>query len=323
MTAGAIGKLSPGDALVQVFLKDIGGLVLVAAITGVFGKLRRMAGLAGKRCVGAMVERERMVFKEGGTPGLGGMAVLALQAKETGMNFGFSVAGDTSRGCIYERLCMAVQTFKGCVNAIQGEEVGMVEIRHAIDAVVAIQASRPKLLQVGLHEERVVLVVAVQAGLGLELIEASRVTGGAAHGLAGVFLGVTGQAEAGAGEVLEGLPLPGHSVPVLGGVAFGAVLAEKAKVELGFCMATGTISWQMLLCSKKILRGLDGSLAGVAGGASQVRVTPFQGKIGVSMVEIGHAVAAIMTGQALVAKFLQVLAHKGGIVVRVARSTIF
>lgn len=294
-----------------MLLANLGWLVLMAAVAGVFGELRRMASLARKRGVGTVVEREGMAFEEGRAPGLSGVAVLALQAKETGVNLGFGVAGDAGGGRIYEGLCMAVQAGKGGMNAIQGKEVGMVEVRHAVDAIMAIQTNRPKLLQVGLHEERVVLVVAVQAGLGLELIEASRVTGGAAHGLAGVTLAVTSQAETGAGEVLESLPLPGHSLPVLRGMAFGAILAEQAQVQLGFGVATRTIGRK----GKKILRGLESSITGVAGGTSQVCMAAIQREIGAGVVEIGHAIAAIVASQALVPILLQMLAHETGIVV--------
>jgi len=110
-----------------------------------------------------------------GHPGLGRMAVLALQAKETLVNGRLGVALDALRRCALENLIrMAGLASQWGVSAIQHEESSMVEVMHAVHPIVAVQAGWPIFHQVLAHEIGLANIfrMAIDTGLHVKTLDA-------------------------------------------------------------------------------------------------------------------------------------------------------
>lgn len=71
-------------------------LVVVTAVTGIFDISAGMAGRTGQFTLISMGQGKTMVTKLGRMPGIYGMAKLALETEEPGVNGRFAVAGTTS-----------------------------------------------------------------------------------------------------------------------------------------------------------------------------------------------------------------------------------
>ena len=81
------------------------------------------------------------------------MAVLALQPKETSVDFRLGMAAVAfGWGAFEDSIGMALLAVQGPMSAIQREEVGVVESAHAVSSVVAVQAACPILLLVNLDK---------------------------------------------------------------------------------------------------------------------------------------------------------------------------
>jgi len=87
------------------------------------------------------------------SPTLGGVAVLTVQAKQTGVQDGFSVAFYAlSRRAGENFVYMASSAIDLRVATFQEKHSGMVELVHAIDPIVAVQAKAAELVNVFGHE---------------------------------------------------------------------------------------------------------------------------------------------------------------------------
>ena len=105
----------------------------------------------------------------------------------------------------------------------------MVEAVQAVDTVVANQALGAVLLDVFLHEGRVVIRMAGLAGLRVEADVLAEVAGRTRQGDLVVIQRVTGQGETGV-AMIKSLALIGSGLPIESGVAGGAIHAEHSGV---------------------------------------------------------------------------------------------
>lgn len=142
------------------------------------------------------------------------MAVLAVQSKEAGMNRRFLVAqmAFLRRSFIY-LVGVTGGAFDLGVLSLQGEEAGMVEIAHAVSAVMAIQALRAVLVLVFGHELRVFLTVTRRAGLRINLVDISVVTPLAVQGLPLIIFCMVDEGKTGLGGMLKRSPIQGGRQP--------------------------------------------------------------------------------------------------------------
>lgn len=95
MALDTICQLCDRNILFNVFFLNPGWLMLVAAITGVGDIAAGVTGFTFDQSLTTMIEGKGMVAQLGRMPGLGGVAALAFQAKETGMYFWLGMAGNT------------------------------------------------------------------------------------------------------------------------------------------------------------------------------------------------------------------------------------
>ena len=146
-----------------------------------------------------------MPDQTGGRPGLIIVAVLALQAEESFMDFRLGMALKAfARRRAESLVCMATVAGKLCVRACQGEDFIVVEILHPVYAIVAIQAGWSELGDVLLHKLRpapVCLLVHLTGmagctGLGLEALDGFGVAARTGKGIFIKVFFVVRQAEA-------------------------------------------------------------------------------------------------------------------------------
>ena len=162
-------------------------------------------------------------------PGLGGVAVLALIAKEPSVDLRFSVTGcalpwRTSKLAID----MAFSAFQPLVRSLQWENAGVVEAAHPVDPVVTVQAGCAILLLVALHKSCACVPCGVAAyairqhtGVGIGLIDCQpchvfAMAGSAGQRFTCLVATVTGQAETAVCQVIEYLSLPLGWLPAQG-----------------------------------------------------------------------------------------------------------
>ena len=206
--------------------------MFVAAITRVLDIAAWVAGLAGLRALLAMVKREAVAAQLGRRPGLGGVAIMAVLSKKTSVDFGLGVALRALAWCSpKDALHMAVLAGDLCVRSIQGEETGVSEVAHAVQAVVTIHTGRSEVFQVLLDEGWAIgLSVAVLAG-GLDsLIDSAEMAVAAGQGLSVGFLEMVDQAEADFSFVIKRFSLPLRRLPGLRVVAGCAIARKQALV---------------------------------------------------------------------------------------------
>jgi hypothetical protein len=128
-------------------------LVVVAAVTGVFGVLCRVAGLAGNLTSSSVVQWENVLFQRRWRPCLRSMAILTFQPEETGMNGRLGVTLYTDlRGVFKYFVFMAGITLDAGVFSIQHEKIGMVKILHSINPIMTIKAGWAKLVYMFEHK---------------------------------------------------------------------------------------------------------------------------------------------------------------------------
>ena len=178
---------------------------------------------------------------------------------------------------------------------------------HAVFAIMTLQAITAILSLMLAHESRIVTSVAGNAGLRIKLTDIAGVASFAGQWLLAVILGVTDQAEASLLGMVEGLPVQAGGLPGLRSVASSAILPEQALVDGGLGVAANALGGGLLKIGDV-----------VAGGAVEVGMLSGQGKDALVMVEVSHAVLPVMTVQALGAEIVQVLAHKGWVVLGMA-----
>jgi hypothetical protein len=107
---------------------DLIWLVLVATVAGVFHIATRVACQAGNLTLLAMIQWKAVQAQQRWAPGLGSVAVLAIQTKEPGMNGWLSVAMDAGIWRTGEDL-PRVTILAGDIGmfSIQGEDSFMVK----------------------------------------------------------------------------------------------------------------------------------------------------------------------------------------------------
>lgn len=155
------------------------------------------------------------------------MTVLALQAEAAGVDVRLVVAAGALGGgvCIFLR-GVAVGTGQAGMLPFQGKVAGVVERNHAVLAVVAVQAGRPELVDMGGHLRRICGRMALNAfGQRLGGAHATGMARGAPDGLPGGIVGVQVESE-GSVCVVEWLASVLGGSPSLSRVAGCAVLTE-------------------------------------------------------------------------------------------------
>lgn len=94
-----------------------------------------------------------MEAEAGRSPGLHRVTILAFQAKTARVNFGFGVAADALPRRSFENpILVAISALDGGVSSLQGKYLGMVKVAQPVDAIMAIQASRSKLIHMLGHK---------------------------------------------------------------------------------------------------------------------------------------------------------------------------
>ncbi len=82
-------------------------------------------------------------------PGLGCVAILALHAEKTSMDRRLGMAaGAGSWRPTEDTVGVAFLAFQGSMSALQREKIIMIEVAEAINAIMAVQACRTKLILV-------------------------------------------------------------------------------------------------------------------------------------------------------------------------------
>lgn len=138
------------------------GLVIVAAITGVFRVPVCVAQFAILFSLAAVIEREIVYLQCRWRPGTGTMTVFTFQTKESRMDLRFGVALHADGGCTFEnQVGMAGLAFDLAVLPIQWEEICMVEILHPVRAIVALHTIGAIICQMFLHESRSIISLGV------------------------------------------------------------------------------------------------------------------------------------------------------------------
>lgn len=92
------------------------------------------------------------------------MAICTVCTKKTGMDLRFNMTTHAGRICVGKTRSMAVQAERLGVSSFQGEDGGMVEGRHTVHPIVALQALRVKFGLVLLHELGCLPGMAIQTG---------------------------------------------------------------------------------------------------------------------------------------------------------------
>jgi hypothetical protein len=299
---------------------DLIGLVIMAAIAGVFCIAARMAGFAADVSLAPVIERELVCPQVSGEPGLGGMASPACQAEETCVDLWLgmaprAVAGRAGKGVIG----VAIQAFEFRMPAIQQEDIGVIEGLHAIDPIVAVQASLAHLIAMLLHKAGIVFTMTADAGFGREALNFGWVASEAGKIFAGEILRMASQAKYGILFMFKRLSVQVGRSPTTGGMALAAIVMKSVRMKSGLRMA-GNAIWRNL---KKGPAGLNGRLRpGVALEAICTGMLTVQGKRCSGVIETRHAVGPIVTIQAVIPGFPDVLFHKIGLVGAVAGDAI-
>jgi hypothetical protein len=163
------------DALGQMLKLGFGGIVLVAVVAGVLGVRANVAGDTINVALPAVIQWKGVLQQLCRLPGLGGVAVGAVYAKQAGMNGRFGVAPHTIAGRAAEHFVnVAGSAFLGGVLPTQWPNLVVIKIGHFAVAVMAAQAILAKLGDVPGHKFRGLRLVALDA---LRLAKADRLRG--------------------------------------------------------------------------------------------------------------------------------------------------
>jgi len=141
MASHTIGQLLRRDSSARVALRNFGGLVVVAGITGVFGVRSRVAVLARHLPFTAVIQWEVVDTQQSRLPALNRMAVLAFQTKAAGVDLRLFMAARTiHRRTVEFLLRVAAFALQPGMFSFQWEEVRVLERMHAVYPVVALDA---------------------------------------------------------------------------------------------------------------------------------------------------------------------------------------
>ncbi len=244
MTFCTIGQLFSGYASFHVTFENLSRLVVVTTIAGVFHIVFDMAQLAFRIAITAMVQREVMDAQSGRRPGSICVAVLALQSKKAGMNFGLFVACHTFAWRALEFISvMALLALEFFVSAGNDKKVVMIEAVHPVHAVMTIQTGNPKLILVLGHKSGVTRVILVtgDTNLKINIFQITLVAVFAHHGLFIEIHLVKHQAETGSLLVFKRRTFQVCRRPGAGAMAGRAVGVKHASMSfwLGVTACTG------------------------------------------------------------------------------------
>ena len=155
MATGAVRKLFERDLFFPMLGSGFIRLVIVAPIAGVLDVAARVAVLASYFTLFAVIQGKTVLYQQGRRPGLGGVAVLAFQPKEPGVDVWLGMAACTSGGRASEDL-LSVTFLAGdlCVTPVQWEDGLVAEMSHSIHAVMAGDTVATILSLVLGHESR-------------------------------------------------------------------------------------------------------------------------------------------------------------------------
>ena len=184
-----------------------------------------------------------MHLQAGRRPGFCRVAVLALQAKKASVDVRLVVAIHALSRCdAKELVVVAILAGDFGMGAFQGEDAGMIEIGHAVGAIMAVQAFRAKLRQVFLQEfcQLAAAGMAGDAGLQVEQLDTACMAGDADQRLSIISYRVPGKAEAAGSGVLEGEPFPTGRHPGECRMAVSAIRGEHLPVRSWLSVAVGT-----------------------------------------------------------------------------------
>lgn len=141
VAVGAIRQWIQCNPSLCVVCRNWIGLVIVAAVAGDYYIVSRMACLAFDLTLTSVVEGEAMSTQLCWDPRLSCVAVLALQTEEPSVYSWFCVALHAFGGRATEYLILvACGAFQIGMATIQREKTGVIEIAHAVSAIMALKA---------------------------------------------------------------------------------------------------------------------------------------------------------------------------------------
>lgn len=214
-----------------------------------------------------MIQREGVLTQQSRAPALGGMAILALQAKESGMNVRLGMAVNTPGGSAFVAVDVTGLAIDLGVFPFQRKPAGMLKVCHAVHAVVAIQAVFSDICLMGKHKFRLrlgcLLTMAVKANTCRKISHRIHMAVTAQKCLPGKIHRMVSQAKSRRSEMLERLPFPHDVPPPLGTMAGRTIVAKQSRVHFGFRMAILALSgnlrkllislvWNMTLDARQV-----------------------------------------------------------------------
>ena len=130
-----------------------------------------MTFLAADQPFPTMIQGEGVVLEQRWRPGIGAVAVLALQPKGTGVDFRFRMTfracgWGAGKYCRLRRRAMTGLTHDLGMSPIQDKEAVVIEIAHAVDPIVTFHAAGTEMSQMALHKRRIVSSVTIGADTG-------------------------------------------------------------------------------------------------------------------------------------------------------------
>jgi len=220
MAFKTIWNIDSRNVMFEVLLSGRCWLVLVAAITGVFDIRTRVTDLASALALLAVIEREGVIAQESGRPDIHAVAVLTFHPEETGVDGRLGMTLDAlGRELAQNPFQVAIPAGDLGMASIEYEKCRMIEVIHSIPAVVTFQAVRAGMLNMGLHKGRIVLTVAVGAGIQVNRGNAARMASAAQDWLLLIIYTVMFQAEGDFFEMVVWFPFQGCWQPASCGMA--------------------------------------------------------------------------------------------------------
>jgi hypothetical protein len=126
--------------------------------------------LAGDLTLSAMIKREGVIAQESRRPGSHSVAILTFYAEETSVDGRLGMALDAlSRQVAENTFQVAFAAGELGMACIEHKECRMIKVFHPVPAVMTFQAGGAELLDVGLHEDRIMLAMAAGTGIQINL----------------------------------------------------------------------------------------------------------------------------------------------------------
>ena len=167
MARRALQQPVAGDVLLGVFGNHLLRFVFVATIARVSGVRLHMAHRARNFAAFAMIQWKGVLRQLRRSPGGGGVASRALQAKNSGVDGRFLMTATALVGRAAECLRhMAGLTIQNRMSAVQCKDLAMVKVQHIARAIMATHTIRAILLNVLRHKVGIRAAVAINARFG-------------------------------------------------------------------------------------------------------------------------------------------------------------